>query len=229
MNRRRQISSESDVCAVQERIELNNCCFLLECAIVKQASNERDRRVYFRIIYFLVILNIKTVQLLSLNFSIIFRPKKNSFCMKNYCLQFHRSFNASPPSSHIKQDTINIIFYKNGFAAFGGWILKFSKQLASTFAPFRSSGLGPQRLSFSNVECWWRMANRFTWTGMGTTILLPLFADDPRLPMLWDVRPALTRFHFARRFWNQILIWEIQILVKNNEKISNIHLNFAEF
>lgn len=98
-------------------------------------------------------------------------------------------------------------FYRKG-ASFVWWSLKFSKQLESTFEAFLSSGFGPQRLSFSIVECWWRMAKRFTWTGMGTTILFPPFDDDPRLPMLCDVRPALTRFHFARRFWNQILIWK---------------------
>lgn len=116
--------------------------------------------------------------------------------------------------SHIKKTQSNVVShftYKNGFAIFGCWSLKFSKQLESTFAAFLSSGFGPQRLNFSIVECWWRMANRLTWTGIGTTILLPPFDDDPRLPMLCDVRPALTRFHFARRFWNQIFIWKWRV------------------
>lgn len=78
---------------------------------------------------------------------------------------------------------------------------------------------------FSN--CWCRLltANRLTCTGMGTTIfpappqpppLEPLVADLPRTelpptalffcPSLQaeDIRLAFTRFHFARRFWNQI-------------------------
>lgn len=108
----------------------------------------------------------------------------------------------------------SLFFYQNGLDTFGCWSLKFSKQLESTFAAFLSSGFGPQRLNFSIVECWCRIANRLTWTGIGTTILFPPFDDEPRLPMLCDVRPALTRFHLARRFWNQILIcWR--------EKVSN--------
>lgn len=102
---------------------------------------------------------------------------------------------------HRTKDTINQLlnfFYQNGFVTFGCWSLKFSKQLESTFAAFLSSGFGPQRLNFSIVECWWRMANRLTWTGIGTTIFVPPFDAEPRLPMLCEVRPALTRFHLAR-------------------------------
>lgn len=44
------------------------------------------------------------------------------------------------------------------------------------------------------------MAIRFTWTGIGTTIL-GAFGLVGTLPA---VIPALTRFHLARRFWNHI-------------------------
>lgn len=78
---------------------------------------------------------------------------------------------------------------------------------------------------FSN--CWWRLrtTNRLTCTGMGTTIFPappPLTTpfghfDRPRIAfppalLFWPSLPhafpdnklALTRFHFARRFWNHI-------------------------
>ena len=56
-----------------------------------------------------------------------------------------------------------------------------------------------------------------TWTGIGTTIFVaepPLEDPDEELEE-WLVDddfapfkpPALTRFHFARRFWNQIFTW----------------------
>lgn len=63
---------------------------------------------------------------------------------------------------------------------------------------------------FSKWWWWARTAKRLTWTGMGTTILGPelecwLPAEcrlvGPAPPL---VRPAFTRFHLARRFWNQI-------------------------
>lgn len=52
------------------------------------------------------------------------------------------------------------------------------------------------------AECWLRMPTRFTCTGIGTTIRLWPSGPPLRLPAL---SPALTRFHLARRFWNQIL------------------------
>lgn len=68
---------------------------------------------------------------------------------------------------------------------------------------FLRSGFGPERPIFSRCWCWDRTANRFTCTGMGTTILL---ADpDPEfLPSPCEVKPAFTLFHFALRFWNHI-------------------------
>lgn len=50
--------------------------------------------------------------------------------------------------------------------------------------------------------CCDRMAKRFTWTGIGTTSLG--FGFTPLRPL---VMPAFSRFHFALRFWNQILTW----------------------
>lgn len=92
-----------------------------------------------------------------------------------------------------------------GFAGVNGFILKFSKQLLSKLICFLSSGLGPHSPIFSMCWCWERIANLFTCTGIGTTILFPPLLPDPfRFPRLCDVRPAFTRFHFARRFWNQI-------------------------
>lgn len=60
------------------------------------------------------------------------------------------------------------------------------------------------RFCFSIWWCCVLTANRFTWTGIGTTILVP------ELFPVWepDAKPALTRFHFARRFWNQIFTWK---------------------
>lgn len=65
---------------------------------------------------------------------------------------------------------------------------------------------------FSNCWCWLRIANLFTCTGIGTTILVWTFCES-LLPFAWllDVSPALTRFHFARRFWNQIFTWKIAL------------------
>lgn len=60
--------------------------------------------------------------------------------------------------------------------------------------------------ALSNCWCWLLTANRFTCTGIGTTSLL-LFDC---VPLGWwgpAPRPALTRFHLARRFWNQIFTW----------------------
>ena len=44
----------------------------------------------------------------------------------------------------------------------------------------------------------------FTWIGMGTT---SLGAWSFLLPWAWGPPSVLTLFHFARRFWNQILTW----------------------
>ena len=56
-----------------------------------------------------------------------------------------------------------------------------------------------------------------TWTGIGTTIFVaepPFEEPDEEFEEWLDDEdfalfkpPALTRFHFARRFWNQILTW----------------------
>lgn len=85
-------------------------------------------------------------------------------------------------------------------------LLKRSKPLFSGQISFLSSGFGPEIPIFSMCWCWDRIAKRLTWTGIGTTILFPVgFA--PRCPRLCEVRPALTRFHLARRFWNHIFTW----------------------
>lgn len=71
---------------------------------------------------------------------------------------------------------------------------------------FPRIAFGPDSAIFSMCWCCDRTANRFTCTGIGTTILFvfePLPPPVPR-PMPCDVKPAFTRFHFARRFWNQI-------------------------
>lgn len=80
--------------------------------------------------------------------------------------------------------------------------LNFSKPLLSEVIFFLRSGLGPLRHIFSICWCCERTAKRFTWTGMGTTIFVP---EAPFRPKPCEERPALTRFHFALRFWNQIL------------------------
>jgi len=75
---------------------------------------------------------------------------------------------------------------------------------------------------------WWPQrtaATRLTCTGMGTTIFAPLLPATPtsglsaprdrspgaRSDVCWwlcEAPPAaFSRFHFARRFWNQILTW----------------------
>lgn len=98
---------------------------------------------------------------------------------------------------------------------------------------------GPDNAIFSMCWCWDRTANRFTCTGIGTTILFapePLLPPAPRL-IPCDVKPALTRFHFARRFWNQILTWNFPNKKWIYQWISdhfcddsmNNYLNFAEF
>lgn len=71
---------------------------------------------------------------------------------------------------------------------------------------FPRIAFGPDKAIFSMCWCCDRTAKRFTCTGIGTTILFapePLLPPEPRL-MPCDVKPAFTRFHFARRFWNQI-------------------------
>lgn len=95
--------------------------------------------------------------------------------------------------------------------------LKRSKPLFSGHISFLSSGFGPDIPIFSMCWCWDRIAKRLTWTGIGTTILLP-DALEPRPPRLWDVRPALTRFHLARRFWNQILTFLWGVISRKNSK-----------
>lgn len=78
-----------------------------------------------------------------------------------------------------------------------------SNLLVPIFLP--KIGFGPDKAIFSMCWCCDLTANRFTCTGIGTTIfvlpdvLLPEFRFIP-----WDVNPALTRFHLARRFWNHI-------------------------
>lgn len=66
---------------------------------------------------------------------------------------------------------------------------------------------------------WWALtARRLTCTGMGTTILEPeLEFCPPELCRLVGpapplVSPALTLFHLARRFWNQIFTWTSESL-----------------
>lgn len=44
----------------------------------------------------------------------------------------------------------------------------------------------------------------FTWIGIGTT---SFGAWSFLLPWAWGPPSVLTRFHFARRFWNQIFTW----------------------
>lgn len=91
-------------------------------------------------------------------------------------------------------------------------------------APIKPMGLeataaatGPWGWHFS--RWWWcdLTANLLTCTGIGTTILeelrlcwdppLELCRDPPEPDPLLPLRPALTLFHLARRFWNQILTW----------------------
>jgi len=57
------------------------------------------------------------------------------------------------------------------------------------------------RTDFSYCWCWLRIAIRFTCTGIGTTIFGLFMLSACVRPC---TSPALTRFHFARRFWNQI-------------------------
>lgn len=95
--------------------------------------------------------------------------------------------------------------------------LIFSNLLLPMFLPKQPSwGLGPDRAIFSMCWCCDRTANRFTCTGMGTTI----FVEPEPLPefrfMPCDVSPALTRFHLARRFWNL-----------NNERKKDVQMNIA--
>ena len=51
---------------------------------------------------------------------------------------------------------------------------------------------------------WLRIVMRSTWTGIGTTSR----GRCTSTAAVWlSTTPALTRFHLARRFWNQILTW----------------------
>ena len=92
---------------------------------------------------------------------------------------------------------------RTGFNGIGHGTLNGLNPPLSGPISLRSSGLGPDILSFSICWCCDLMAKRLTWTGIGTTI----FGPAPALPRprLCEVRPAFTRFHLARRFWNQIL------------------------
>jgi len=59
---------------------------------------------------------------------------------------------------------------------------------------------------------WLRTAMRSTWTGIGTTrrglaTSPPTTLGRPSTALWFSTTPALTRFHLARRFWNQILTW----------------------
>jgi len=90
--------------------------------------------------------------------------------------------------------------------------LNFSNPpIASAESFLRRSGFGPLRHIFSSCWCWDRTANRFTCTGMGTTILVPLVL--PFRPNPWEVSPAFTLFHLARRFWNQIFTYSMGFIV----------------
>lgn len=66
-------------------------------------------------------------------------------------------------------------------------------------------GWGCKDSLLSTCWCWLRMVMRLTWTGIGTMIF-GLFAFSPIVERPCTI-PAFTRFHFARRFWNQILTW----------------------
>lgn len=100
-----------------------------------------------------------------------------------------------------------VIFFQKWFCSVnGGAIVNRSKPLISSLGSLRKSGLGPESPIFSICWCCERTAKRFTCTGIGTTILfVPEFDDDRPRPCV--VRPALTRFHFARLFWNHIFTW----------------------
>lgn len=96
---------------------------------------------------------------------------------------------------------------------------------ANPRSAFLSSAFGPTRFIFSICWCCDRIANRFTCTGIGTTILfaVPVVpVPDPlalRLPRPCELRPALTRFHLARRFWNQILTYtRREMKIKLNDR-----------
>lgn len=78
---------------------------------------------------------------------------------------------------------------------------------------------------FSNSWCWLRTTNRFTCTGIGTTIL---FAELEEfwlrwLPQALDValRPAFTLFHLARRFWNHIFTWNIKVALETETNVTD--------
>lgn len=87
-----------------------------------------------------------------------------------------------------------------------------SNPLRSIEIFFLRSGLGPDSPIFSICWCWDLTANRFTCTGIGTTIFVPGF---PFLPRPCEDNPALTRFHLARRFWNHIFTckWDIMLVI----------------
>lgn len=94
----------------------------------------------------------------------------------------------------------NHIFLQKWFCSIiGAPILNRSKPLSSSLGSLRRSGFGPLSPIFSICWCCERTAKRFTCTGIGTTILfVPEFEEDRPRPCV--VRPALTRFHLARRF-----------------------------
>lgn len=112
-----------------------------------------------------------------------------------------------------------------------------SKPPMSMLGPlcFLSSGFGPDKTIFSRCWCCERTANLLTWTGMGTTILLPGFPVVGFLGIPWEDIPAFTRFHFARRFWNQILTFreerdgEVLRTAFGGRWFSHSHLNFTQF
>lgn len=116
---------------------------------------------------------------------------------------------------------------------------KASPKTAPGDALSPEDGVGLARGALAHFSRWWwcdLTARRLTCTGIGTTILVPEPPCWPAVP-LWrpealeaviadavveptptppPLNPAFTRFHLARRFWNQIftcarvmLIWEI--------------------
>lgn len=55
--------------------------------------------------------------------------------------------------------------------------------------------------SYDEIAKWFLAVNLLTWTGIGTTIRLPV---PPMFLLKRPEEPVLTRFHLARLFWNQI-------------------------
>lgn len=97
-------------------------------------------------------------------------------------------------------------------------VILLDKQFVKPFARLDTPGWfkpEPGWFGCEHFSMWWwcdLTASRLTWTGIGTTIRGPFpecwppecrFADDA--PPV--VSPALTLFHFARRFWNHIFTW----------------------